>query len=277
MVVNTWLFLEHDFLNKSPSRKLLTISQELRTRKSIQDFLIKLGTSLKVDSHTIFAATLYVNRFYMRLPITTSKYFVASAAIAISCKLNDTYRQPDKIALASSKIRNPGKAITENSDTFWQWRDQLLYREELILKNLNFELNLRFPYEIRDHLMTVQIPDGQFKDSREDFLKNTVSLIELISSLPVLVAYDIETVFGALLVLVVLEGNERFNIDAHVPKNFIQDNLMVSIPLCWQCYNYVTELLKYCNDKDPSHVFHGQAIKRLKVRPEAVYFAAAGE
>lgn len=262
---NTWLFSEEAFLKSSPSRKLLTIPQELRTRKSVQDFLIKLGSSLKLDSYTIFAATLYINRFYMRFPITTSKYFVASAAVAISCKLNDTYRQPDKIALASCIIRNPGKTIGENTDVFWQWRDQLLYREEILLKHLNFELNVDFPYELRDKLNSVDIPqDTDFYKNRNDLLKNVVSLIELISSLPILVAYDINTLFGAVLVLVVLEGNQRFNINAKIPKGLIENNLGVSISLCYQCYSYLIMLLDYCNDKDPKLATHSQAIKRLK-------------
>lgn len=213
----------------------------------------------------------------MRLPITTSKYFVACAAIAISCKLNDTYRQPDKIALAACVLRNPGKSVTENSDMFWQWRDQLLYREELILKNLNFELNVEFPYEIRDRLMAVDdLVDDDFKRNRGDILKNTVSLIELISSLPILVAYDVQSLFGAILVLVVLEGNHRFNISAKVPPQFIARHLGVSVSLCFQCYNYIIKLLSYCNDRDPKLAFHTQAMKRLKPIPQDVYYCVGG-
>ena len=101
----TWIFSEDAVINNSPTRhQKLTISQELKNKESMHDFLIRLGQKLKVDGRTILAATIYLHRFYMRVPISQSKYYVVSAALTISCKLNDNYRTPDKVALLMSLI-----------------------------------------------------------------------------------------------------------------------------------------------------------------------------
>lgn len=247
---NTWLFQQDDIISKSPNRKYLSVTDEIRAKLGIQDFLIKLGTQLKLDAKTIFAATLYVNRFYTRVPITSSKYYVASAAIAILCKLHDNYRQVEKIALASCLIKSNGKKVTETSDVFWQWKDQLLYREELILRYLNFELNIDFPYQIRDELMDID-GDDFFNDHKKEVLFKTVSTIEVLSLLPVLLCYDMETVFAAVLVNSMILAREKFATpDAVLPANLC-NVLKLDLSHCYKCYNWIVKLLLMCDLKDP--------------------------
>lgn len=250
---NTWLFLEKAFLEATPSRKFMTVPQEISARLSLQDFIIRMGTNLKLDCYTIYAATLYVNRYYMRIPITTSKYFVASAAIAISTKLHDTYRQPDKIALIASNIKGNGKPVTENSEQFWKWRDQLLFREELLLKYLNFELNIEFPYEIRDNLLSYEEKEQElFSEKKSEIVRKTVGFIETLSSLPLLVAYDIDTVFVALLIQAMYLARSKFELEnSTLPKHLIQDNFNIDLDVCYNCQNYIFKLLKSCDKNDP--------------------------
>lgn len=278
---NTWLFLEDSFIKYSPSRKQLTVSQELKTRESLHDFVIRLGSGLKLDSRTILAATVYINRFYMRMPITTSKYYVACAAIAISCKLNDNYRPPDKIAMAGCVIKNPNKKIDEQSDVFWSWRDQLLYREELILKHLNFDLNLHLPYSIRDDLSRLLCQDSSATEQNTkvaEILKNTVSLIEVLSSLPILVAYDINTLFASMLIVVMFEAKERFGTDDNKLQISIKSVtlfLHVDPNICFKCYQYNLKLLKLCNSEDPKLVSHKNASRKLRHMDHKTFFDLA--
>lgn len=273
---NCWLFLEQYFLLKSPSRSLLKMSvpQELKVREGIHDFIIRLGTRLKLDGRTILAATVYVNRYYMRMPISLSKYYVASAAVAILTKLNDTYRQPDKIALQACNLKNPhpSKPVDEQSDMFWRWRDQLLYREELILKTLNFDLNIELPYTIREDLVevnTAPTPSGFFEDKKEEILKNTISLIEILSSLPILVAYDMPTLFGTMLVVVMYEAKGKFAKEVSLPKGFL-DVVQTSSQRCLACYKYIIKLLKYAA-QDPLVVSNKLASKRLSPIDDEVF------
>lgn len=278
---NTWLFLEDSFIKYSPSRKQLTVTQELKTRESIHDFVIRLGTALKLDGRTILAATIYINRFYMRMPITTSKYYVACAALTISCKLNDNYRPPDKIAMTACVIKNPNKKIDEHSDVFWSWRDQLLYREELMLKHLNFDLNLDLPYSIRDELLKKLCSDSDATELNTrvtEILKNTVSLIEMLSSLPLLVAYDINILFATMLIVVVTEANERFGEDNKKVQFSIKSVMLflcVDPKTCFKCYTYSLRLLKYCHSEDPKLVSHKNASRKLRHIDQKAFFDLA--
>lgn len=236
----------------------MTLPQDLRVRELIYDFVIKLGSRLKLDGRTILATTIYLNRYYMRTPITTSKYFVACAAVSISCKLHDTYRPSDKIAMAACLLKNPGKQIDQHSSVFWQWRDQLLYREELMLKLLNFELNVELPYDFCDELRPAEDKNSSngFYAMLGDILKYAVSKVELASSLPVLVAYDSRTLFGAMLVLTVFEAQSKFDkLDSlYLPPDYLSDHVLVYVDECYSCYKYLMRLRSVCEDpKLPSH------------------------
>lgn len=217
----------------------------------------------------------------MRMPITTSKYFVACAAVAISCKLHDTYRPPDKIALTGCQIKHPGKTIDQHSSTFWSWRDQLLYREEVILKNLNFEVSVDLPYELTEELLKKKPEDPKgntFYEKLPDILKITTSKIELLSALPVLVVYDMYTLYGAMLILTVKEAKKKFEeLDAvYLPKSYLQDEIGVTVDECYECYQFVMKLRSLCEDpKLPSHRI---LVKKITdIGKDAFYSVANGE
>lgn len=279
--MNSWLVSEEEFLQKSPSRKQLTLTQELKLRESIYEFVIRLGRHLKVSGVTMLAATIYINRFYMRYPITTSKYFVACAALAISSKLNDTYRPPDTIAMAACSMKNPHKQIDEHSDVFWQWRDQLLYREELILKGLNFELNIDLPYQLRDHLLALSLSEEEaalpFYQRHGDVVRNVVSAIELLSSLPVAVVYDMNTFFGAMVVLTVKEARTKFpDENIVVPANYLSEHIGTSTESTFLCYKFLLRLLKHCQSSDAKLVSHKAAAQKVIPITRSEFFQIAG-
>lgn len=278
---NTWLFSEDSFLSKSPSRKQMTLSQDLKVRELIYDFMIRLGSQLKLDGRTILAATIYLNRFYMRVPITTSKYFVACAAITISCKLHDNYRPPDKIAMAGCGIKNPNKNIDQHSQLFWQWRDQLLYREELMLKFLNFELDVELPYDILESLLDKKDESSSngFFAKLPDILKYTVSKVELVSALPILVSFDTRTLLGTMLVLTVKEAQGKFDdfTSLHMPELFLTETLGVITQETYLCYKYIMHLRAICEDpKLPSHKNVFKKISKLS-KEEYLFIATGGD
>lgn len=274
---NTWLFSEESFLSKSPSRKQMTLAQDLKVRELIYDFVIRLGSQLKLDGRTLLAATVYINRFYMRAPITTSKYFVACAAVSISCKLNDNYRKPDKIAMVACGIKNPNKTIDQHNPVFWQWRDQLLYREELILKFLNFELDVELPYDIVDNLSLKDYSENsnEFFSKIPDILKYTVSKIELVSALPIMVSFDTRTLFGTMLVLTVKEAQVRFGdtFNLYLPPDFIEKELGVSVKDTYLCYKYIMHLRGIC--EDPKLLSHKNVFRKIAKLSKEQYFSIA--
>lgn len=276
---NTWLFAEDAFLRRSPSRKQMTVPQDLKVRELIYAFLLKLGAELKLDGRTILAATVYINRFYMRVPITTSKYFVACAAVAISCKLNDMYRPPDKIAMTACMLKNPGRQVDQHSSLFWQWRDQLLYREELILKMLNFELSVELPYDfVEDELLIDKDPElsNVFYAKLPEILKNTVAKVELVSALPLLVCYDMRTLFGTMLVLTLKEAQGRFEDVGPLvlPLEYLEKKLSTSLEECYNCYQYILRLKSVC--EDPKIPSHKNVVSRIPILDRDQFWGCTG-
>lgn len=254
----------------------MTLPQELQTRELMHAFLIKLGMELKLDGRTILAATVYINRFYMRMPITTSKYFFICAAIAISCKLHDCYREPDKIALKACEIRNPGKPVNQHSALFWQWRDQLLYREEIMLKMLNFELNLDLPYELLEVLIADKeesLSNGFFL-KLPDILKHTMSKVELTSAWPVLVSFDMKTIFATMLILTVQEAQDKFSDERiALPPDYIGAKLGCALIDCYHCYKYLLKLKAVC--EDALLPCHKNIVKKITVISKERFYSIA--
>ncbi|KAI3405433.2 hypothetical protein KGF56_001777 [Candida oxycetoniae] len=289
-----WIFPESAVLTRSPTRldSKLTISQELRIKESMHDFLIKLGSKLKVDAPTILAATVYIHRFYMRVPITSSKYYVASAALAISGKLNDCVRQSDTISLYACNIKAPRTSsssssssskfppntanhsaaqpppppppqIDEQSEYFWRWRDQLLYREELILRKLNFDLSFPSPYLLQHKILNKMHAgiNQTFYEKRKDIMVRTTRLIELLSSLPIILCYDMNVLFATCLVMVVFEGKSTFS-DMKMPENFITKVVEVDLEDVMKCFEFIKKLLNF-SQQDPHSYSNKTAAKRI--------------
>lgn len=258
----------------------MTLSQELQTRELMYAFLIKLGIELKLDGRTILAATVYINRFYMRMPITTSKYFFICAAITISCKLHDCYREPDRIALKACEIRNPQVKIDQHHALFWQWRDQLLYREEIMLKMLNFELDIDLPYDFVELLQPKKdhAPSSGFEAKLPDIIKHTLSKVELLSAWPLLVSFEMRTIFGMAFILTVREAQDKFQDEVAIamPSDYIEVNLGVPIIDCYHCYKYILKLKSIC--EDPKLPCHKNIVNKLcQISKERFYDVVEGK
>lgn len=280
---NPWIFSESTVISKSPSiaQFKMTLPQELRLKESIHDFVIKLGRKLDVNAPTILATSIYLHRYYMRQPITTSKYIVASAALTIAGKLNDCIRPPDKISLYACNLKNPKAAkyplpgsgssyqpppIDESSEIFWNWRDQLLYREELILRKLAFDLNFPSPYLFQFKILNkVHAGMGQLLyDNIRDILRMAIKLVELLSSLPTILCYDMMELFATSFVIIILEGktsNPALK-DLKIPVEFFDEILEVDLEQVLKCFRFLKYLLQASQD-DPKCVSNRNAAKRI--------------
>ncbi|KAI5968991.1 hypothetical protein CANMA_001987 [Candida margitis] len=273
-----WIFPESVVLYRTPSRiqARITLPQELRIKESMHEFVVRLGTKLKVDGPTLLATTVYLHRYYMRLPLSSSKYFVASAALTISCKLNDNYRQPDKVSLYACNVKNPNPPVIKNkvkqppppideqNEYYWKWRDQLLYREELILRKLNFELNFTSPYLLQFKILNkIHLGMGHLLyNKKKDILKMTITLIELLSSLPVVLCFDMKEILATCFVITILEGKTKLDKELKVPENFLPSVIGVEVDVALHCFRFIKKLLQ-CSQEDPHVVSNKAAAKRL--------------
>ena len=245
---NTWTFSEEAVLEDSPTRQQrVPLAMELRLKESLIDFLIKLGTKLKLDSRSMLAATTYLHRFFMRVPISQSKYYVACAALLISCKLNDTYRQPDSIAKIACNMKAPpgSKPIDTTNEIYWKWKDQLLFREELMLRKLNFDLDLILPYNIREWIFKTYHNSDSFNEKKINILKMTTSLIEALSVLPLILCYEMNVIFGVCMIIAIVEGRRmEENKDLFLPDGLLRDYLNTDYETCLKCFKFIKKILK---------------------------------
>ncbi|EMG48013.1 Cyclin subunit, putative, partial [Candida maltosa Xu316] len=245
---DVWIFSEDAVLNHTPARaQKIPLEQELKMKEALSDFLIRLGSALRIDGRTILAATVYLHRYYMRTQISNSKYNVVSAALTISGKLNDNYRPPEKVASYACHIRDK-VPLNEHNEIYWAWRDQLLFREELILRKLNFDLNLVLPYSLRDSILKNCYSDELMGMDKVELLKKTVSLIESLSSLPVILCYHMNVIFGTAMIIVKLEfdrqNKEKEN--ENLPNGFLKDYLNTDSDACCRCFRFIKKLLGIC-------------------------------
>ena len=288
-----WIFPESVVLNHTPSRiqARITLPQELRIKESMHDFVIRLGTKLKLDGPTLLATTVYLHRYYMRLPLSSSKYFVASAALTIACKLNDNYRQPDKVSLYACNVKNPRPPIIKNnvkqppppideqSEYYWKWRDQLLYREELILRKLQFDLNFTSPYLLQFKVLNrIHLGMGQLLyTKRKEILKMTTTLIELLSSLPIILCYDMKEIFATCFVLTIVEGKSKLDKELRIPELFLPLVIGVDVDVALHCFQFTKKLLQ-CSQGD-SHVISnkGAARRLLPIKSQVFEDVARGK
>ncbi|KAK6201278.1 uncharacterized protein RJT21DRAFT_120325 [Scheffersomyces amazonensis] len=281
-VVHSWLFSESTYLNETPSRVQFRISreQELVERDHIHQFIVQVGSKLKLDRSAILAASIYANRFYMRIPIKrNSKFYVACGALAISCKLHDNYRPPDKIALQAAIVATPDRVVDEQSPVYWTFKDQLLYREELILKTLNFELNVTLPYEIRDQLVKDLSSSkyALFYSKKEEIFKYSISLIELLSSLPIFLVFDTYTIFGTALIIVIYEARSKLKEPGlKLPENYLRIKLQVDSTLCYSCFQFILKLLEHCVHNEKV-ICNKAAKQRIKPIPKKDFIDVANE
>ncbi|CAI5759860.1 unnamed protein product [Candida verbasci] len=273
---DSWLYPEDAFFKYSPTREQnATIQQELKLKESMFNFIIKLGSKLHVDGRTILATFIYLHRYYMRLPITSSKYYVASAAFCISCKLNDNYRPPDRISLVSCQIRNPNPQIQidEQSVIYWKWKDQILMREELILRKLNFDLNLILPYMFKDIFINLKIENCSnllFFEKRADVFKMTTGLIEVLSALPIIICYNMRCILATCVVITTMEGQTQIGPDLRIPDGFLKNYLNITRDECIKCFKFMRSLLK-CSQQseDQQQISNVKISKRiLAIRSE---------
>ncbi|CAK9441463.1 uncharacterized protein LODBEIA_P53310 [Lodderomyces beijingensis] len=275
LVRGPWILPEDDILRQSPSQKesKITLAQELRLKESIHDFVVKLGLKLKVDAPTILATSVYLHRYYQTVQITSSKYYVASAALYISGKINDCVNSYDRISLYACNLKNPQAAkcpagrqpppIDEQSEYYGRWKSQVTYREEMILHKLNFDLNFASPYLLQ-HKILNRIHSGMrstFYEKRKDIMSRTIKLIELLSSLPVILCYDMKVIFVVCFVITVLEGSNKFK-DLTIPENFTSISMEVPVAEAAKCFNLIKKLLEVAQS-DTRCISNKAAAKRL--------------
>ncbi|ANB13676.1 cyclin Pch1 [Sugiyamaella lignohabitans] len=153
---NVWIFSMAQ-VAKSPSAKdgIPTKHEFIQRAKGV-NFIIVTGTQLRLPPMTIYAAALFLHRFYLRHSLKKFHiYEVGAACLFLATKVEESNRRLKDVAIACTRVasKDMNKVVDEQSKDYWKWRDTIIYNEELALEALCFDLTLKSPYEICTELM----------------------------------------------------------------------------------------------------------------------------
>ncbi|KAL2463940.1 cyclin-T1-4 [Forsythia ovata] len=148
------VFVSRDEIERcSPSRKDgIDSLQETHLRYSYCAFLQNLGVRLDMPQTTIGTAMVLCHRFFFRRSHAShDRFLIATAALFLSAKSEETARPLNDVLRASCEILHKQDFTLLSYllpiDWFEQYRERIFEAEQLILTTLNFELNVQHPYD----------------------------------------------------------------------------------------------------------------------------------
>lgn len=148
------VFLSRDEIERcSPSRKDgIDSLQETHLRYSYCAFLQNLGVRLDLPQTTIGTAMVLCHRFFFRRSHAShDRFLIATAALFLSAKSEETARPLNDVLKASCELLHKQDFTLLSYllpiDWFEQYRARIFEAEQLILTTLNFELNVQHPYD----------------------------------------------------------------------------------------------------------------------------------
>ncbi|ORX55462.1 hypothetical protein BCR36DRAFT_281312 [Piromyces finnis] len=137
---NSWLYTKNELQSiiKSNNEDLV---------KAIQ--FIKIACSkLNLRHHVLAAASIFLQRFYLRKSIKENKYQdIASACIFLACKnfeSKDMRHMEDIVNVCAKLSMKDDKYLVER-DQFGTWKRNIIHNEMVILQTICYDLNIELP------------------------------------------------------------------------------------------------------------------------------------
>ncbi|KZZ90910.1 cyclin [Ascosphaera apis ARSEF 7405] len=180
-----WLFSKDD-LARSPSvLDGMPIDVEHTNRSKGINFILQVGITLKLPQNTLFTASIYLHRFFMRysmksLPNRPALHFydVAGTALFLATKVDENCRKFKDYIITCARVgsKDPKMIIDEQSKIFWNWRDAILHHENLLLEALCFDLQLELPHKfLWDFIVYFNMRDNkQLRNAAWAFLNDSM-------------------------------------------------------------------------------------------------------
>ncbi|KAL3812659.1 hypothetical protein ACJIZ3_013927 [Penstemon smallii] len=148
------VFMSRDEIDRcSPSRKDgIDVLHETHLRYSYCSFLQNLGVRLDLPQTTIGTAMVLCHRFFVhRSHASHDRFLIATAALFLASKSEETARPLNDVLRVSCEIVHKQDFTLLSYmfpiDWFELYRERITEAEQLILTTLNFELNVKHPYE----------------------------------------------------------------------------------------------------------------------------------
>lgn len=149
---NKWLFSSYELSNFTPSvREGMPSKVEMIQRSKGVNFIVQVGSHLKLPQMTVTAASTFLHRFYLRYSLKRYHYYdMGATCLFLATKVEETNRRLRDVAVACTKIasKNPKLIVDEQSKDYWRWRDIILLNEDILLEALCFDMSLDSPYSL---------------------------------------------------------------------------------------------------------------------------------
>ena len=139
----SWYFSKQQIEN-SPSRRAgISEADENKLRKEGAKFIMTCSASLGLRYDTIATAVVFFHRFYMVESIAEYKKAVlASACMLLAGKVEETPKKARDVLKTAKDVLKPGDWAAFGEDP----KESLFMFERILLKRINFELNVSHPY-----------------------------------------------------------------------------------------------------------------------------------
>jgi transcription initiation factor TFIIIB Brf1 subunit/transcription initiation factor TFIIB len=149
---NKWLYSASELTTSTPSvREGIPSKVEMIQRSKGVNFIVQVGSHLKLPQMTVNAASTFLHRFYLRYSLNRYHYYdMGATCLFLATKVEETKRRLRDVAIACTKIalKNPKLVVDEQSKDYWRWRDNILLNEDILLEAICFDMSLDSPYEL---------------------------------------------------------------------------------------------------------------------------------
>ncbi|KAJ1921838.1 hypothetical protein IWQ60_006548 [Tieghemiomyces parasiticus] len=145
-----WYFKKEDFAVTPSSADGISPQVEVLNRAKACRFIYNVGLALRFSYTTIATACVLFHRFYMRNSMQEHHYYVmAGTCIYVASKAEEQQRKMRDVVLACARkaAKKDSLQLAEDSKEFLRWRDHLIYKEEILLEAVCFELTIQHPYK----------------------------------------------------------------------------------------------------------------------------------
>ncbi|ODV89285.1 hypothetical protein CANCADRAFT_148493 [Tortispora caseinolytica NRRL Y-17796] len=227
---NSWLFTLDELHDRTPSRlDGISYEGEVESRFKGINFIIMAASRLRLPHNTIFAASCYFHRFYIRKSFRKyHQYDIAATCLFIAAKSEETARRVKDVVIVCAKVaqKNDSAVIDEQSKEFWRWRDMILFNELVVLETICFDLEVANPYDIlQDFVAELKLEERSTDVCRSSwkFLNDTCRSMAILAATPRELAVSAIYWGGVLLGKPITdEPNEEWYLNLKVPKEKIE-------------------------------------------------------
>lgn len=139
-------FKNEDLVN-SPSRKFMTLSQELQERSNSIKFICKAGKRLRMPQIAIATACNYFHHFYMRNAFANDKLEVCCACSYLASKVEECRKNMRELLKVYYHVRFQKEPPAKDSQESKDFYRSISKYESRLLQAIEFSFQVSHPYQ----------------------------------------------------------------------------------------------------------------------------------